>query len=212
MQNSEFLSSLQWRYATKSFDSTKKLTEEQLQYVLEAFRLSASSFGLQLWKCVVVENPEIRKTLQGHSWGQSQIVDASHLLVFCRLHSVDASHVDSFIADIAQTRGAPVAALEGYANMMKGTIASRDAESLARWMGHQVYLALGTVLSACAVAGIDSCPMEGFDPAKYNEVLGLTEKNLVAQVVLPIGFRSENDTYSQLKKVRYSLDAIVEKI
>ena len=207
-----FLSALEWRSAIKSFDPNKKLSQKQLDFILEAFRYSASSYGLQLWKCLVVENPKIREDLKAHSWGQAQITDASHLLVLCRQDSVSEADIDGYIQSIAETRGLPVEALGQFAGMMKGSLAGKTEQEKVSWMAAQVYIALGNLLAACAVAGIDSCPMEGFDRDKYNEVLGLKEKNLYAQLVLPVGFRSENDQYSQMKKVRYPREKVVETI
>ena len=203
---SNFIEALNWRAATKSFDSEKKLTTEQIQYLLEAFRLTASSYGLQLWKCVVVENNDLRARLRNHAWGQAQITDASHLLVLCRQTNIGTGHVDTYIDLVAQTKNIPAASLEGYANMMKGSITSKSQEDVANWAGKQVYIALGNLMAACAVAGIDSCPMEGFDPQKFNEELGLDEHNLAAQVLLPVGYRTEG---SETAKVRYPLESVV---
>lgn len=201
-----FIEALKWRAATKSFNREKKLSHEQLQYLLEAFRLTASSYGLQLWKCVVVENSETRARLRAHAWGQPQITDASHLLVLCRQTNINESNVDTFVNFVASENNMPAENLKGYADMMKGSINSKSSEDVGHWTGKQVYIALGNLMAACAVAGIDSCPMEGFIPQKFNEELGLDAHNLSAQVLLPVGFRTEG---TETKKIRYPLESVV---
>ena len=191
------------RYATKHFDATKKLSAADLSTLLEAIRLSASSYGLQAYKVVVVENAEIRKQLRTVSWDQPQITDASQLLVFSVETDANESTVDRFVDNIAKTRKMDTKDLAGYSDMMKGTF-QRPKEVTQNWLTHQAYIGLGFGLVAAASLNIDGCPMEGFDAEKYDEILGLKEKNLHSVVLLAVGYRSSEDGYQHLAKVRRS--------
>ncbi|POY37152.1 NAD(P)H-dependent oxidoreductase [Solitalea longa] len=201
-----------FRYATKKFDSTKKLTEEQLNNLLEALNLSASSYGLQPYKFIVVENQQIREKLKEAAYGQTQVTDASHLIVFAHKTSVDHSFIEAYIDNIASTRNVSRGALEGFEGIMKGTATNLTEDAAAYWNARQTYIALGNLLTYCAVEGIDACPMEGFNAAAFDEILGLKEKGLHAIVIAPIGFRSEEDAMQFAKKVRRPLSEIVERI
>ena len=205
----DFLQALNWRYATKNFDATKKIPAETLELLLEAARLAPSSFGLQPWKFVLVENAELREKLKAASWGQAQITDSSSVLVLCRKEAFGESDVQAYVEETAQTRGEAVENLEGYKQMMLGALKGKDAAAMATWSAEQVYLALGVLLSAAAVNGVDACPMEGFDPAQYDEILGLKEKGLRSVVICALGYRSESDKYSSAKKVRFSKETLV---
>jgi nitroreductase len=205
------IEALNWRYATKQFDPSKKLSVQQEETVHDALRLSASSYGLQPWKFIVVTNPEVRKQLRAAAWDQSQITDASELIVLAVNKNVDAKYVDTFVQSVATTRGMPVDALKGYSDMMKGAISMRTPEGVVEWSSRQVYVALGTLLAAAAVEGIDVCPMEGFDPKKFDEILGLEKWGLESRVLAAVGFRAAGDATANYKKVRFDKkDVIVE--
>ncbi|MCH8518858.1 NAD(P)H-dependent oxidoreductase [Candidatus Gracilibacteria bacterium] len=212
MQESKIIHDLKWRYAVKKFDASKKVSKEDLNIFLESLRLTASSFGLQPWKFVVVENPDIRSKLLEHSYNQAQVVDASHLIVLCRNTKIDATLVNDYIDDIIQKTGADTSSLEGYKNMMLGFISNLDENNAKAWAEKQVYIALGNALSSLAQLKIDSCPMEGFSPEKYDEILGLTELGLASVVILPIGYRSGDDTYASNDKFRYDSEKMILKI
>ena len=201
---SNFLENQNWRYATKKFDASKKISNQDLDFLKEAIRLSASSFGLQLFKVIVVENPEIRTKLKAASWGQSQIVDASHLIVFANQTKVTDADVDSYLQNICETRNLPAEAMTGYGDFMKGSLAQMNDEVKQIWTAKQTYLALGNLLNAAAELKIDTTPMEGFVPAQYNEILGLDKLNLNAAVVAAVGYRHEEDATQHYKKVRKS--------
>jgi nitroreductase len=201
---STFIADQNWRYATKKFDTTKKISTEDLNTLKEAIRLSTSSFGLQLYKVIIVENPEIRAKLLAASWGQSQITDASQVVVFANYTKIDNSDIDAYLNNIVATRGIPLEAISGYGDFMKGAISSKSNEDQNVWNQKQTYLALGNLLNAAAELKIDACPMEGFDAAQYNQILGLDELNLNAAVVCPIGYRSPEDDTQHYKKVRKS--------
>lgn len=195
------IQALTWREATKKFDTEKKLTQEQLDTLIEAARLAPSSFGLQPWKLVVVSDPEVRAKLREVSWDQPQITEASQLFVFAA-QMPTPELVDAFIANISATRGAPLESLEGLSQMIKGSIEGRDAAGRLEWAKKQAYLALGITLASAAVLGIDACPMEGFDPAKYDELLGLSEQGLHTAVIMTVGFRTAEEAAIDSKKVR----------
>lgn len=205
---SDLLKSLNWRYATKKFDSSKKLTDEQLEKITESLRMSASSFGLQPWKFVMVKNPELRTKLREAAWDQPQITDASHLFVLCIRKDIDASFVDHFIKSVSETRGISEESLKGYSDMMKGSIASRTPEGVNEWSAKQLYISLGTALASAASYEIDACPMEGFDNAKFDEILGLSELGLESKVLLTAGFRSADDETANYKKVRFPKEEV----
>jgi nitroreductase/dihydropteridine reductase len=206
----KLIENLQWRYATKKFDATKKVSQEDLENIKEAIRLSASSYGLQLYKVLVIEDPDIRKALREASWGQPQITDASHLFVFCNYASVQEADVDAYLELKADTQGLDIKNLKGYGDFMKDKLVSLSAEVQKNWTVRQTYIALGNLLAACAELRIDSCPMEGFDPARYDEILGLKEKGLTTAVVASIGYRSEEDQTQDQPKVRKAKEQLFE--
>ncbi|PSL49695.1 nitroreductase [Chitinophaga niastensis] len=208
----DILNKLEWRYAVKKFDTTKKLSAAQLDGLMAATRLSASAYGLQPYKILVVENPAVREQLKAASWNQPQITDASQLIVFARYANLQESHVDDYTNNIAATRQINPEDLAGFAGMMKGTVNSLDAAGAAAWTSRQAYLALGTLLTAAAAEGIDACPMEGFDASKYDEILGLKDKGLATVVIAAIGFRAEDDVMQHAKKVRKPIAELVEMI
>lgn len=201
---STFLENQNWRYATKKFDATKKVSQEDLDFLKEAIRLSTSSYGLQAYKILIVENPEIRAKLLPASWGQTQIVDASHLIVFANYTKIDAKDIDTYFETISETRNVPLDALSGYKEFMSGSILGKTSEEINVWNQKQTYLALGNLLNAAAELKVDVCPMEGFVPAQYNAILGLDALHLNAALVATVGYRSEEDATQHNKKVRKS--------
>jgi nitroreductase len=208
----DLLQKLNWRYATKEFDSSKKIPAETLENLLEALRLAPSSFGLQPWKFVVVENAELRQKLRAAAWNQGQITDASHVIVLCRKEGFGASDIEAFIKATAEARGQNVEDLAGYKQMMEGALLPRSAEQLAVWSSEQIYLALGVLLTACAAQDVDACPMEGFDPAQFDQILDLPAQGLRSVVVCAVGYRSENDKYASAAKVRFSKEEVIVRL
>lgn len=207
MDNSNILL---WRYATKKFDSSRKIPKAQLDELLEALRLAPSSFGLQPWKFIVVKNNALRKELKVHSWNQSQIVDASELIVLCALRELDEAYIKNYVRQVANERSVPVESLKSYEDLMIGTVKNQTKEQISEWMKHQVYIALGFLMYAASERRIDSCPMEGFDRKKYDEILKLEEKGLQSVVLCTVGYRAHDDTYARSKKVRFSLKEVLE--
>ncbi len=208
----EVLEALNWRYATKSFDPNKKLTQEQLDFLLEAIRLAPSSFGIQPWEFIVVTNPEIRAKLKDASYGQAQVTEASHLIVFAIKKNIDSPFVDNFIKSVANTRGTTVDSLKGYSDGIKGAVSSRTPDGVKEWSARQVYIALGVLLLAAAEVGIDAGPMEGFDPQKFDEILSLEKLGLESKVIAVVGFRKEGDPYSLEKKVRFPKEEVILEV
>ncbi len=207
-----FIENQNWRYATKKFDATKKVSTEDLETLKKAIQLSSSSYGLQLYKVFIIENPAIRAQLQPVSWGQSQIVEASHLFVFANVVDVQENHIDNYVQNIANTRGLALEDLKGYSDFMKSKIVSLPVEQKAVWTSKQTYLALGNLLNAAAELKIDVTPMEGFEPEKYNEILGLDKLGLNAALVATVGYRHEEDATQYYAKVRKPIEELFETI
>lgn len=211
MASDQLLHQLRWRYATKKFDPTKKIPDDTWQTLEEALVLTPSSFGLQPWKFIVVTDPDIRKTLQEHAWGQSQVTEASHLVVFARKLEVGAADVDRYINYMAAVREMPVESLDGFSNMIKGYLQSPPYPmQIEAWTARQVYIAVGQLLMSAALLGVDACPMEGFVPAKVDETLGLAQQGYSAVVLCAVGYRAEDDKFATLKKVRYPKSELIE--
>lgn len=202
MNEKDLVESLKWRYAVKKFDDKKQLSPETWEALEQALLLSASSFGLQPWKFVVVTDKAVKDKLPEHSWGQKQPAECCHLVVICALEEMTEAYIDKYIASIAETRGVTVDSLKGYADMMHGF--NKNPMDKNVWMEKQCYIALGTLLTAAATIGVDACPMEGFDAKAYSEILGLKEKGLRPVVVCPLGYRAADDKYAQMAKVRFA--------
>jgi nitroreductase len=199
-----FLENQNWRYATKKFDAAKKITTEDLNTLKEAIRLSSSSYGLQPYKVIIVENPELRAKIQPSAWGQSQIVEASHLIIFANETNVNDTTIDSYLKNISETRNTPIEALTGYGDFMKSKISTLPEDVKNIWTAKQTYLALGNLLNAAAELKIDATPMEGFVPAEVNEILGLEKLGLNATLIATLGYRHDEDATQHYKKVRKS--------
>ena len=205
---STFLDHQNWRYATKKFDATKKLTTQDLDTLMEAIRLSSSSYGLQPYKILIIENPELRSKIQKSAWGQSQVVDASHLLVFANQIDISDTQIDELIENTSKTRGIEKETLAGYQGFMKSKINELTGDAKNIWNSKQTYLALANLLNAAAELKIDVTPMEGFSPADVNEILGLNELGLNASLLAPVGFRHAEDPTQHYKKVRKSKEEL----
>lgn len=201
-----FLDNQNWRYATKKFDASKKITSEDLNTLKEAIRLSSSSYGLQLYKVIIVDNPEIRAQLQPAAWGQSQITEASHLIVFANQTTVGNEDIEGYLKNAEQTRNLPEGTMNGYGDFMKGSLIGLPEDVKKVWTAKQTYLALANLLNAAAELKIDTTPMEGFDPVQFNAILGLDKLNLNAAVIAAVGYRHEEDETQHYAKVRKSTE------
>ena len=197
-----YLEDLNWRYATKKFDANRSVSEEDLGQLLQAVRLSASSYGLQPYKVLVLKDRELRERLQPACWNQSQITEASHLIVIASRTNVDEELIDSYLREVSTTRNIPSKDLEGYGSFMKSKLLELPKATQQSWTSRQAYIAVGNLLSAAAAMRIDTCPMEGFDQSQADEILGLPEKGLTTAVIIPVGYRSEADQTQHYTKVR----------
>lgn len=207
-----FIDSLSWRYATKKFDPDKKVSEETLQQLLEAIRLSPSSYGLQPLKIMVVEDQAIRQKLREAAFGQPQITDASQLLVFCAKKEYKETDLNSFIEAKARAKGISAENMAGYKSFLQNNIQAKSPAALLEWNSRQAYLALGVFLAACSAHQVDSCPMEGFDPDQFDTLLDLPSKGLRATVLATIGYRAAEDETQHLPKVRKPFKDLFEMI
>jgi nitroreductase len=207
----ELTSSLSWRYATKTFDSTKTIPAETWKALEESLILTPSSCGLQPWKFIVITDKALREKLQVHSWNQTQVSQCSHYVVLARVEKIDETYVDHFLSYAAEKRSMPVESLKGFRGMIVGGLKAGTIGS-PEWSARQVYIALGNFMTSAATLGIDTCPMEGFVPAEYDQILGLKEKGLASVVCCAAGYRSTEDKYASVPKVRFPANALIEHI
>jgi len=204
---------LNWRYATKKMDPTRKVPEEKVTRILEAIRLAPTSSGLQPFEVFVVTNPDLRAKIRAVAWDQAQITDGSHLLVFAAWDNYTAERIDAVVADIVAKRGGSNDALLGYYTNLKSMYLPRSEEENFQHAARQAYIAFGVGVTAAAFEEVDATPMEGFDPAKVDEILGLREKGLRSVTLLPLGYRApEGDWLSGQTKVRRDLDQLVTEL
>jgi nitroreductase / dihydropteridine reductase len=200
------IDTLNWRYAAKRMTS-EKVSEEKVNEILEAINLTATSAGMQPFRVIAISNPEIKEKLQPASFNP-QVSESSHLLVFASYTHISQTHVDEYMSLIAKTRNVPLESLEPFKEKLSGFV-SMPEEFIKTWAAKQAYIALGTAIIAAANLKVDSTPMEGFDNAAFDEILGLKEKGLQSVVLLALGYRNEEiDPYANLKKVRIPLDEL----
>ena len=205
------LAALHWRYATKRFDPTRKLTDDQWSKLEQTLLLSASSYGLQPYKFLVVQDPALREQLKPAAHGQSQITDCSHLVVFAARLDVTDDDVEHYMARITEVRGVSREHLEKYASIIKGDVVHGPRHAMIQeWCARQAYIAMGNLLTVAALESIDVCPMEGFDNGKYDEILGLPAQGYRAVVLAAVGHRAEDDGTASLPKVRMPEAELIE--
>jgi nitroreductase len=204
---------LHWRYATKKFDTAKKIPDATWATLEEALILSPSSAGLQPWKFVVVRNPETRKRLSAAAHGQPQPLDCSHFVVFAGRKNYGDTDIEHFFKRIMEVRGVTEESLKGYREMVSGAVEkARSGGYLDMWMSRQVYIALGEFMTSAALLGVDTCPMEGIEPEKFDEILGLTAMGYSALCVCAAGYRSAEDKYALAAKVRFKAEDVIVHI
>ncbi|WP_127019907.1 NAD(P)H-dependent oxidoreductase [Rheinheimera mangrovi] len=210
---SDLISKLEWRYATKKFDPSQVVSQDKIDFILEAIRLSATSSGLQPYEVLVITNKAIREQIKPHAWNQGQITDSSHLLVFAAWDNYTAERINTMFDLTNDIRGFKNEGWENYRAMLLNTYPQRDAETNYQHAARQAYIGLGSALIAAAELKVDSTPMEGFDPVKVDEILGLKEKGLRSVLLLPLGYRAdEGDWLVKLQKVRRSREHFVTEI
>lgn len=203
------IENLQWRYATKVFDTSKELQAVDLEYILEAGRMSASSYGLQPFKIVVVTDEAKKQLLMGHAWNQAQVGANGALIILAARTDVDEAMISDYTARIEATRGLPTGATDSYKDMMVGSLMAHPTEQRTIWAQKQAYIALGNMMAAAAELKIDGCPMEGFSVEGFDEVLGLKAYNLTTSVIFPVGYRAESDATQHYAKVRRTAEDMI---
>jgi nitroreductase len=207
------LEALHWRYATKKFDPANKIPAETWATLEEALVLAPSSYGLQPWKFIVVQDPATRQKLSAVSWGQTQPVECSHYVVFTMRKNLSPGHVDRYLDRVVEVRGGTKEALKGYRDIMLGNLEkARVAGRLDTWQSHQVYIALGQFMASAALLGVDACPMEGIEPPKYDEILGLAAQGYTTLCACAAGYRSTDDKYATAKKVRFKPADVIQYV
>ena len=207
----QVLEALKWRYATKKFDAKRILSQDKIEIIKNAFNLTASSFGLQPVKLLIINNKVLQQKLFPVSMDQQQVVDASHLLIFCVEKNIDSNYVDTYFKNVKAIRNTEDEVLAPFKEYLLDHFTTVSPEDKNLWATKQAYITMGNLLTVCALEKIDACPMEGFSPDGYNEVLNLDDKGLRAVLVMPVGYRAEDDMFADLKKVRKDLkNAILE--
>ena len=210
---SQLVEALNWRYATKKFDPVKKIAPDAWDALEQSLVLSPSSIGLQPWKFFVVTDQAVKNQLVAASYHQKQAAECSHFVVFAVRRDIDAAHVDRHISRMVEVRGVTVESLDKFRTMtMRNLETARAAGTLDTWQTHQIYIALGQFMASAAVLGIDTCPMEGIEPEKYDEILGLSGTDYATVVACAAGYRLGDDKYATTKKVRFKADDVVVRI
>jgi nitroreductase len=212
MAPDQLLSALQWRYATKQFDSSQIIPEEAWNVLEQSLRLTPSSFGLQPWKFLVVNTPSLREKLRGQSWNQSQVTDASHLVVFAVRTDVTPSDIDAWITCLAEVNGKTPADLDMLRGMIVGFSEAMTSGQRHEWNKRQAYIALGQLMAAAAVLGIDACPLEGIHAGGYDEILGLASSGYSVCVACALGYRDASDPYASAPKARFARALVIETL
>ena len=211
ISNEQLLEAMQWRYATKVFDATKKIPAAVWQTLERALVLTPTSYGLQPYKFLVINDPAKREELLPHSWNQKQVVDASHFVVFTARTEMRQADVDKLIARISSVRGVPAESMTPYWNMMVSDVIHGERGKIAHeWATRQAYIALGNLMTCAAVLGVDACPMEGLSPTDYDKVLNLAGEDYATVVACALGYRSPDDKYAKLAKVRFEPGELVQ--
>ena len=205
----DIIKSLQWRYATKKFDANKTLGKEKLDILTQAFNLTATSFGLQPLKLIVFKDKKLQAELVKYSMDQQQVAQASHILIFCIDTTIDKTYIEAYFNRIKAIRSTADDILKPFKDYLIDDFESQTQNDIEDWATKQAYLAMGNLLTVCAIEGIDSCPMEGFTPEKYDEIFNLKEKGLKSVLVMPIGYRAEDDMFADLAKVRKNVNESV---
>jgi len=203
ISESQLLTALNWRYATKQFDATKIIPAATWSALEDTLVLSPSSFGLQPYRFLVVNDKAMREKLLPHTWNQRQVVDASHYVVFAARTSITEPEIDAFLKLTADTRGVGVETLKGYRGMMTGFLLSEGFKPrVQQWAALQAYIAIGNLMTAAGLIGVDTCPIEGFNPAEYDQLLQLPAQGYASVVCCALGYRAGTDKYATAKKVR----------
>ncbi|MFP2994622.1 NAD(P)H-dependent oxidoreductase [Spongiivirga sp. MCCC 1A20706] len=200
------IESLKWRYAVKKFDASRALTDEKITVLKNAFNLTATSYGLQPVKLIIINDKKLKEELVPHSWDQRQVADASHLLIFAIENSIDNQYINTYFNRVKEIRKTPDSVLDPFKESLINSFEEKSKNEIMNWATRQAYLVMGNLLTVCAVEKIDACPMEGFIPEEYNRVLELDKQGLSAVLVMPVGYRAKDDMFSNFKKVRKDIE------
>lgn len=208
----ELLSALNFRYATKAFDPSRKISPENWAALESSLALTPSSFGLQPWKFLIIESPEVREKLKSASWGQGQVTDASHLIVLTTRTDLSQQDIDLWIARLSEVQGTPIDNLAGLSDVISSFAGGMDSAAKQAWNTRQVYIALGQLMTSAALMGIDTCPLEGISPADYDDILGLKDSGYATAVACALGYRSADDKYATATKARFPEEKVIARI
>jgi len=206
--NTDVQTALEWRYAVKQFDASKTIDASDWNTLENALHLSPSSFGIQPWQFIVVQDKTLRSQLRAASWNQSQVEDASHFVVLTAKKTMDVQYIDAYLNRIVEVRGVDPSSLDGYRNMILGK-ASQPSQAIESWTQRQVYIAMGMLLATAAMLKIDTCPLEGLSSADYDRLLNLTDTDYTTVAAVALGYRDIADKYSLAKKVRFDKESII---
>lgn len=210
---STLLADLNWRYAVKAFDPEKTISHEIWKVLEEALVLTPSSFGLQPWKFFVITDKEMKAKLRTASWGQAQVTDCSHYVVFASKKKINTQDIDAFLALTAEVRGVEIASLQGYRKVIVNHLVEAGvSQTVNHWAANQTFIALGNFMTSASLLKVDTCPMEGFVPQEYDKILGLEAQGLTASVCCAAGYRSESDKHASLAKIRFAPEKVIEHI
>ena len=212
MTTDQLLAALSWRYATKQFDATRKIPAETWTAIEDSMVLTPSSFGLQPWKFLIVENPDVRTTLLAESWNQPQVTDASHFVVLTARTDLTMEDIEAWISRMAEVQNKDAEAVAPLKGMIAGFAERMSAEDRQEWNARQIYIALGQLMAAAAVLGIDACPMEGISAAAYDRVLGLEGSGYATVVACALGYRADSDKYATTPKARFDRSQVIEHV
>ena len=206
------INSLAWRYATKKFDPTKKLSNQQIDILKNAFNLTPTSFGLQPVKMIIISDKDLQEKFVEHSYYQRQVADASHLIVLCIENDTTTDDINKYFDLEKKIRGVDEEVVSTFRNQLIDMYKNKSLEEKQLSAIYQTYIILGNLMTVCALEKIDACPMEGFIPEKIDEILNLKEKNLKSVLMLPVGYRAKDDVMSEMKKVRKPLSETIIEI
>lgn len=210
--DTHIIDALKWRYATKQFDTEKKVSDLNMETLLEAMRLAPSSQGLLPWRAYVITDTEIRKQLRAAAWNQPQLTDASHLIVYTARKNIDESYIDTYLKEVIKQRNQKWEDVQNYKKVLLGSISGKTPKELFEWNARQAYISLGFLLETASLMKIDACPMEGFDNAQFDVILKLGETEYKTVVVAALGYRSISDKYAKAPKVRFPEEETIRKI
>ncbi|GIW97255.1 MAG: NAD(P)H-dependent oxidoreductase [Pirellulaceae bacterium] len=206
----QLIEQLEWRYAVKRFDPDRRIDEATWAALERCLILTPSSYGLQPWRFIVITDPDVKAQLPALSWGQKQPQDCSHMVVLAARKTMDAEYIQRYMQSVVQTRELPPDAMQGYQRVLVSTVEKIDSH--LDWNARQVYIALGQLMVGAAMLGVDTCPMEGIDPAGYDRLLGLAETDYTTVVGCAVGYRHPDDAQANAAKVRFSADELITRI